>query len=441
MQIKLIKDILYSKIFLYKLPHVQMSRFFIRIFIIFCFSQNSYSAFSNYNSILPGDLISGLGGAGAAIIGDISAAAFYNPSTLAWVKGNSFSAAVGIYKKFDTNYNNDEDFTKAALRANLGFFRSLPSSSGSLMKIGDWYCGMSIIVPDYDTYKGDLKSTESEKTSYSFTDESLWVGGAAARRINEYSSWGVTLYYTARNYTSSLNDRSGIDGSADYETYFEEKTITQNGVVPVFGYFARILPTLDIGISARLGVVPIGSAATYLSTDFDSNGGTPVITSVNEESLRAQVVIPAKLTMGFHWQYDPTLKWSIQGDLYEGTTYRDISKEEVSTVVKHNAVFNGSLGFEKIWTPYLKTRFGGFTNFSAHPTPRIDLNREQPDRVDQLGFAANFVLTTRQNISYTFGGYYTGGRGRAIKKINGAFEVISKQQQVFTMLVGTAFSM
>ncbi|MBN8538659.1 MAG: hypothetical protein J0M15_16540 [Deltaproteobacteria bacterium] len=82
----------------------------------------SEGAFSNYNSILLGDQSAGMGGAASAVVGDTSAAAFYNPATLARLNGASFSAAVGIYKKFDTVYGEEEDFTKAPLRLNQGFY-------------------------------------------------------------------------------------------------------------------------------------------------------------------------------------------------------------------------------------------------------------------------------------------------------------------------------
>jgi hypothetical protein len=45
-----------------------------------------------------------------------------------------------------------------------------------------------------------------------------------------------------------------------------------------------------------------------------------------------------------------------------------------------------------------------------------------------------------ENIEYTFGGYYTGGRGRSVQRINQAYEVVPKVVNVFTMLVGTSYS-
>ena len=85
-------------------------------------------------------------------------------------------------------------------------------------------------------------------------------------------------------------------------------------------------------------------------------------------------------------------------------------------------------------------RAGVFTNFSSHPDPSLTIQGSQPDKVDQIGFSANVAFTSQDKIDYTFGGYYTGGRGKSIQQINQVTEELTVTQHVFTMLVGTAFS-
>jgi len=132
--------------------------------LICLLAQPVSAAFSNYNSILIGDQAAGMGGAYTAMTDDASALAYYNPAGLAYLQGHSFSAAVGIYKKFDTSFGTEEDFTKAPLRINQGFFRAIPSSTGSVLRRENYTFALSIVVPDFDNYKGDL-GTMNEKTT------------------------------------------------------------------------------------------------------------------------------------------------------------------------------------------------------------------------------------------------------------------------------------
>lgn len=141
----------------------------------------SWAAFSNYNSILIGDQAAGMGGAYTALHNDASALAWYNPATLALLEGQSFSAAVGIYKKFDTQYGLAEDITKSALKVNQGFFRSLLSSTGSVVHyrdflneyLRDYTLALSIVKPEYENYTGYITPTADHKNTLSVTVKSL----------------------------------------------------------------------------------------------------------------------------------------------------------------------------------------------------------------------------------------------------------------------------
>ena len=415
----------------------EVSRLRLIIFLIFNISSNlSWAAFGNNNSILVGDLAAGMGGAGTALVGDVSSAAYYNPATMAWLEGQSFSAASGIYKKFDTIYGEASDFTKAALRANLGFFRSLPASTGSVIHWKDFEVGLSIVVPDYDTYKGDLANKETNVTTLSMTDESLWVGGAISRKIDDDSSWGVTLYYTARSFSRSLSDRSYFSSSHN-EFYTQEKTIAQNSLVPVFGYYHRFGSDWALGASLRAGSIRLGSVGSYFESS--TNTQTTTTTSTTLTDLSGPVIIPRKLSLGVVWQHFQDLTVALDLQAYEGFMGRDLEHPIAGSVLDYKSVVNASLGFEWAIRNWLKLRWGGFTNFSSFQTPTASGGYDQEDKVDQLGFSANLVLYSRENMSFTFGGYYTGGRGRSVKRVNQQLVEMDKTQQVFTMLVGTSF--
>lgn len=400
-------------------------------------AQNASAAFSNYNSILIGDQASGMGGAYTAMTSDTSALAYYNPAGLSFLQGNTFSAAVGIYKKFDTKFGTQEDFTKAPLRINQGFFRAIPSSTGSVIRRGDYTLGFSIVVPDFDNFKGDLRSTAQNTTTLSYIDESLWVGGAVAKKISEDESLGLTMYYTARSYTRSLNDRS-FPNATEAILSNSEKTLVENALVLILGYHLKLSEQWNFGVSLRPPNLTVKGSGSYFSSTVRTNPYSSVSTTLPDE--KTNVHIPGKLSFGMAYHQGDDLHITADASLYQGLEYTDFNNPAIATHWIHRNVWNVSAGAEKKFLPWLKVRAGVFTNFSSHPNPDPGIQGSQPDKVDQLGFSANVAFTSQDKIDYTFGGYYTGGRGKSIQQIDQVTEELIVTQHVFTMLVGTAFS-
>lgn len=395
------------------------------------------AAFANYNSILIGDQAAGMGGAYTAMANDASAMAYYNPAGLAFLQGHTFSAAVGIYKKFDTTFGKEEDFTKAPLRMNQGFFRAIPSSTGSVIKKDDYSLAFSIVVPDFDNYKGDLRAGADNTTTLSYIDESLWVGGAVAKKISDIESLGLTMYYTARSYTRSLNDRS-FPTASEAILFNSEKTLVQNAVVAIFGYHLKLSDNWSFGASLRTPNISIKGMGSYFSSKVTTNPYSVVAVNLPDE--QTNVRIPGKLAVGMAYHEGEDLTVSADAALYQGLDYDDFNDQSFTTHTVHRQIWNVAAGVEKRLRPWLKVRAGVFTNFSSHPTPDLALNANQPDKIDQVGFSANAVFVSGDKIDYTFGGYYTGGRGKSIQQINQSLEEVIVTQHVFTMLVGTAFS-
>jgi long-subunit fatty acid transport protein len=416
---------------------------FLLLALIFC-PAAAWCAFSNENSLLIGDRNAGMGGAAVAVEGDAAGAPFYNPGILAFLDGSAFSAAVGIYKKFDVMYGQEEDFTQAPLRVNQGFFRSLPASTGNVIrtpKLPGWTMAFTVVVPDYEQFKGDLRSDATNVSTLTYTDESLWVGGSISRMISDDEGVGLTLYYTARSFARSVSDRSKPDANRT-EIYSQERTQTENGILPIVGYYRRINERWSWGMAARLPVMKIQGRATVFEslTTADSTGPTLNATSGGFPEKGARVVIPGKLTAGVGFRPAPSWLFSSDLSLREGISYDDLEDAQYSMAIEHRPVWNISFGVEKEALDWLVIRMGAYTNFSSHPDPDPDVNRAQPDHVDMLGFSTNFVFIAGQKISYTFGGYYTGGRGRSIQRIDQTEKVVPKTMHIFTMLVGTSFS-
>lgn len=399
-------------------------------------SSTCFAQFANYNSIILGDRAAGMGGAGTALLNDTASAAFYNPALLAQSTGSSFSAAVGIYKKFDTQYGSENDYTQTPLKVSTGFFRSLPASTGSVVRKNDWTMGLSILVPEYESFKGDLKASLTNKTTLSYTDETLWVGGTVSHHTTRENSWGLTLYYTARNFIRSIQDRS-YPTDSEAILFNSDETVTENALVPIFGYLRRLDNGWNFGTSIRLRGIPITNSATYFESITRTN---PYSSSqIIENDLRSNAFIPAKLSLGGSKTFGDGLEVSATVDLYEGLSYEIIGLPGRGIYVDRRSIANISVGVEKIITDWFKVRGGIFSNISPYPDPDPTLKRHQGEHIDQAGWSANMVFISDDKIAYTFGGYYIGGRGRAMERIDQEYQVVTKSQQVFTMLAGTQF--
>ncbi|MCX7978075.1 MAG: hypothetical protein N2578_03640 [Bdellovibrionaceae bacterium] len=413
-----------------------MPRIFVAL-IISIFSFLSHAAFSNFNSIVLGDRISGMGGAGTAIVGDVAAAAFYNPATLGMLEGKAFSASAGIYKKYDIVFGRTEDLLQVPLRINQGFFHALPASTGNVLEWRGLVLSLNILAPDYEIFRGDLRNRDGFVSSLSYLEENIWTGVGIGKRISKNESIGLTLYYTARNFTRAAVDRHNID-SANTRFYTHDFTVKENTVVPVLGYY-REWDDSAFGVSLRPRSIPVSGSASLVVSNTVVTGGTVTIESITATNEKSRPVIPGKLTFGYTHELIPHLTMSYDLSLYERIAYDDLLNPDFSVPVLHKGIWNINLGGEYDLLDWFKIRSGIYTNFSSHPDPDPDRKQYQPDHVDMLGFSANAVFIADNKISFTFGGYYTGGWGRSMQRVGQNWEVLTKNVNVFTMLVGTAF--
>ncbi len=431
------------------------------------------AAFGNYNSMLIGENASGLGGAFTALYKDSSAVSFYNPAGLGFFNTLSASASASVYKKFDVKYGDLDQFTTASLRVNQGFFRGVPSASGSvftnLLASGSRFGGLgtqlrsllgaekinaafSIVVPDHDSFSGEIRSTASGVSLLTTVDESLWVGGGLGFRTSEDDALGVSLYYTARNYSRSVRERL-LAGGTDATVMSEEKNILGNSIVCILGYQFKTIGSTEgstadgtsddewrFGVSLRPPSIQINGSGSYFQSVIKTAPFST--TSVDRPNVTTLTEIPAKLTFGAAWIHRERLTISADVSIYDQTSYDDMTESGIQRdSIQHKRMANINLGAEAKLNPWLLFRVGAYTNFSSHPEPGASPSTRQAESVDQAGFSANFAIQSNENFRFTFGGYYTGGRGQSVQVLDQTLTRVSKSQQVFTMLIGTAFTL
>lgn len=265
-----------------------------------------FAAYTNYHSIMLGDRAGGMGGAFTALTDDPAADAFYNPATLARLKGSSLSTSVSLFNKYDVTYNEQEKLDDAIFRINKGSILSIPSASGIFSSFRSFTAGVSIVIPDYQTFGGSVYSQGNDTTFLRIDDQSLWVGGAFAFNISEEQALGLTVYYTSQSFSRSLTDR--YDTGAEIVVLNEEKTYTQNSLVLSLGYYQELTPHWNIGLSYRFQSIPVSGTGSYLQSEIGTvSGAQPLIQNY---SLKTESRIPINSVPEFRFSEPRKLAFS-----------------------------------------------------------------------------------------------------------------------------------
>ena len=396
-----------------------------------------FAAFSNYNSVLLGERAAGMGGAFTALTGDPAATPFYNPATTILMPGTNLSAAVSVYNKYAINYGEENQAGGVPQQVNQGFFRSLPTSSGTILNFGSFAAGLSIVKPDYEFFSGQVQGTDTINSTLNYTDESLWVGPTFSARLTDRDRIGLTLYYTSRDLTRTISDRLTTGGGTGATITIEEKDLTANAIVSVLGYQRQLTDTWAVGISYRPPSLPIGSEASFYESTTQT---TPYSTTViNQGGVSAVAKIPSRIAIGVAREVKGVNTLSADIQVYEGLSYQDVSLPAGAEQENYNQVWNFAVGYEQIVADWLTLRLGVYSNRSSHPEPTLESGLRQGDHLDMNGFSTNVKLRLPSGTSFTIGGYYTAGDGQATEFTGGKLVLVPKSEQVFTMLVATGF--
>ena len=408
-------------------------------FLLFCLLLNfseSQAAYGNYRTVLIGHEAAGMGGAYTAMVGDTAGASFYNPATLSRMQGASFSAAANAFQKIKTEFGQNGDFLESPRRLNEGFFVPLPASTGAVVSFGHFALGVSLLIPDFDTFNGEIESTTDATSILNFTDESLWVGTSFALNFTPSLSLGLSTYYTARSFDRSVSDTSTTAGVTTITN--EEKTFTNNSVVFILGAYQQLGPRWSLGLSWQLPSIEVSGRGTFFKTTVTSNSND--IEQISNTKISSETRIPGRLTLGLAYR-TPAFDISFDVSRHFREQYQDLELEEAADDIEHQAITNLALGSDIRLAKWASLRMGVFTNFSSHPKIGTVSGQRRGDHVDMLGFSSHLSFKTSLHSSLSVGGYYSGGRGESVQQISQQLQVIPQSRDVFTLLIATSFSL
>lgn len=414
------------------------NRFFVFILSAlsasFTLTDASLAAFTNYHSIMLGDRAGGMGGAYTALTEDTAASAYYNPATLARLEGSSLSTAVSLFNKYDVKYGDQESLDEAIFRINKGSIVSIPAASGIFANFRNFSAGLSIVIPDFQVFGGDVYSSGEDSTFLRIDDQSLWVGGAFAFNITEKQAVGISAYYTSQTYTRSLMNR--YDTGSEIVVYNEEKTYSTNSFVYILGHYHELTPKWRLGTSYRFRAIPVAGEASYMQSRVGTvSGALPV---VQKNDIKVETRIPDKLSVGVAFTDPRELTISLDLSYYGSNNYTDLENDGDRIV--QNEIINVAFGYEKYLEPWLALRLGLFTDFASSPEIPEAPDRRYQDHVDKFGFSANLGIHTTKHTIISLGGYYLGGKGHASERIGANFQRLEKTDHMFSFLVGSSYN-
>lgn len=416
------------------LPIINFLRHFAAWACALFFALSAQASFTNYNSLMLGDRAGGMGGAFTALTDDPAASAYYNPATLARLSGSSLSTSINLFNKYDVSYGSQEKLGDSIFRINKGSILSIPSASGIFSSFKNFTAGLSIVIPDYEVFGGDIHSEGQDTTFLRVNDESIWIGGAFAFNLDEKRALGLTVYYTSRTFNKSLTNR--YDTGAETIVENIEKTFSTNAFVYILGYFQELSDKWKTGVSYRFQSIPVAGKGNYLESSIGTVSGAQPI--VRDNNLNAETQIPDQLSWGIAFVDPRELTISLDVRYYGTSNYNDLDKFGDRMV--HKETFNVALGYEKYLEPWLAMRLGLFTDFSASPEIPQAPTRYYQDHVDKFGFSANFGIHTTEHTMVSLGGYYLGGNGYAAERIGSGYQRISKTDRLFSFLVGSSYN-
>jgi hypothetical protein len=356
---------------------------------------------------------------------------------MAQMRGHSLSTSVSVYHKYDSKYGEQDSFSDTAKRINQGSFKSIPSASGSILNFGHFAFGLSIVVPDHNYYIGEVNNENDNTSTLQINDQSLWVGVGIGKNATKKTSWGVSVYYTALDAQINTRDQTLLNSGTDTKQTVDERSLTNNSLVYIMGIQHQINERWRMGFSYRPNSIEISGLGSYFSSTLDttvSNGATQNF----EKKVDTDQPIPTRLALGFSYNIPGVRTFSIDIIRHGESLFSDFEDKSYSRDIRYTPTMNLHLGYEYFMNPLVRVRMGLFTNFSSHP--EIGTGSEwEPEHIDMWGFSANAAVFTSDKVSFTFGGYYTGGEGHSKQLINGTYQKIKTSRNVFSMLISSAY--
>ncbi|NCN41938.1 hypothetical protein GW916_11900 [bacterium] len=387
-------------------------------------SSGAQARLYNYEDMPVGTRAIGLGNTGMALVND-AGMAFLNPSILSFADGNQVSASVSAYTRIDTRTGEFVSlFKSAADNVTRGGFMSIPTNIGGFLAKGDWTWGGAVFVPNAFESKSSVDLSETSVASYESNIEDIWINFFGSKKLSERSSLGLGVFYVSRE----INEKfSYFDvGSGSLAISFDEKLYEGNGLNAIVGYTHKSSDTFMWAASFRTPVWAwggLGRSSTLTSGDSEIN---------SSEFKPTAVPIPARLSWGFHQQFDNRRSFVADLHLYLPFKKNLDPNNDSYYDVELRAIPSLHFGWEHFLKDSLGYRLGFFTNLSAAKEVPADVSAVH-DKVHMFGGTGAIVLASTMG-EVVLGGWVQGGQGYS-RSINPAVTAKEPRSNYFYGMV------
>ncbi len=221
---------------------------------------------TNRNFLPFGERAAMLGNAG--LCSPTGEAVYYNPANLTRLEHASLSVSGSTYLRYDISAKpalvlagQDQPFSASG-------FVAIPSTVTSTYQAGDWWFSTAILVPEALEFKNriafdapDLHVTLLQQRS----NESLWLGGAVARRLTPHLSIGLSLFAARETESHFELTRAEIGEDLTQEVTSNEDLAVYNASA-VLGLYWEPDPALGLALRVHSPTVQLaGSTDLYQS--------------------------------------------------------------------------------------------------------------------------------------------------------------------------------
>ncbi len=365
----------------------------------------------NYQDYIVGERAAGMGGAVVALAQSVDAC-YFNPAGIAFAPANSISVSASLYGFYNFKV---EDGWFPSQNMDIDSFVSIPSTFGSIMKLGDTVvAAFSAFIPDRSS-SNDLQSFSGPDHffKYSLEDQSLWIGPSLACQLSPDLSLGISVFGVYRTH-SFFRDYLFLSEEKDVGVgYSGDIKYHDLSLLSVLGIRYQLGGDWLAGFSVQTPALHLQGDGEYLFKLIspDEVVGVYIPTGETRNNL------PTAFRAGLGCQVPLDYAFGLDVSYHLPTSYSRFSGEDRDGVMhsydlRREGTFNLNLGGEYYVVDRYPVRLGFFTNLSAAPhadpgNPEADDN---PPHIDKYGLTASLGRET-ENSTVNFGINYGWGKG------------------------------
>lgn len=405
-------------------PTLTATHFFLRLLglkprsvtpllLVFPFMLSGQSAY-NPNVLPLGNKEALMGNTGTGGVRS-TGAVYYNPAALTMVEGTSFSLSGSVYTSFRFEGKSIATIADTNLDYEGGGFSTIPTSAISVKHWGNWYLGLSFLVPMEFHFEGqqswnipvgiqtlDLKLLQNYR-------EKIFLGGVTvARSLGKGWSAGITVFGQTYSYLSTIDFRGTIVEDPGLLIQATQRESRAPADLLLIGGLQRRWEKWNLGLRIAAPSIYLFGKGEYYSFSFSNieGPGTGSQSIIDITEVRSKFRTPLDVRLGLVHQ--ASSKWQLALDVayrfpIRYTVYEDNRLEETEGL---RGNFRVNSGFEY----RLKEKMALYGGASYTPTTLRETGEEAG--LDFFSLFAGGKLFT-QFIETNIGLFYSRGKGES----------------------------